>query len=69
MGVEVKLKKSNPRDVKADIQPTPTEESEVEKVTPEQVLRRSSRSIWAPDRYSPSLHYLLLTDGGGTKVF
>ena len=69
MGVEVELEKSNPRDFKADTQPTHTEESEVEQVTPEQVLRRSSRSIRAPDRYSPSLHYLLLTDGGGTKVF
>ena len=42
VGVEVKLEKSNPRDVEADTQPTPTEESEVEQVTIEQVLRRSS---------------------------
>ena len=62
MGVEVELEKSNPSDVEADTQPTPTEESEVEQVTPEQVLRRSSRSIRAQDRYLPSLHYLLLTD-------
>ena len=40
VGVEVELEKSNPRDVKADTQPTPTEESEVEQVTLEQVLRR-----------------------------
>ena len=69
VGVEVELEKSNPRDVEADTQPTPTEESEVEQVTPEQVLRRSSRSIRAPDRYSPSLHYLLLTDEGEPESF
>ena len=62
--VEVELEKSIPRDVEADTQPTPTEEFEVEKVTPEKVLRRSSRTIRAPDRYSPSLHYLLLIDEG-----
>ena len=54
VGVKVELEKSNPRDFEADTQPTPTEESEVEQVTPEQVLRRSSRSIRAPDKYSPS---------------
>ena len=69
LGVEVELEKSNPRDVEANTQPTPTEESEVEQVTPEQVLRRSSRSIRALDRYSPSLHYLLLTDEGEPKSF
>ena len=47
MGVEVELEKSNPRDVEADTQPTPTKESEVEQVTPEQVLRRSARTITA----------------------
>ena len=67
--VGVELEKSNPRDVEADTQPTPTEESEVEQVTPEQVLRRSSRSIRASDRYSPSLHYLLLTDEGEPESF
>ena len=40
MGVEVELEKSNPRDVEVDTQPTPTEESKVEQVTLEQVLRR-----------------------------
>ena len=54
MVVEVELEKSNPRDVEADTQPTLTEESEVEQVTPKQDLRRSSRSIRAQDRYSPS---------------
>ena len=53
MGVEVELEKSNPIDVEADTQPTRTKESEVEQVTPEQVLRISFRSIKAPDRYSP----------------
>ena len=41
----------------------------MEQVTPEQVLRRSSRSIRAPDRYSPSLHYLFFTDEGEPKSF
>ena len=63
------MEKSNPRDVEADTQPTPTEESEVEQVTPEQVLRRSSITIRAPDRYSPSLHYLLLTNEGKPESF
>ena len=33
------------------------------------MLRISSRSIRAPYRYLPSLHYLLLTDGGEPKSF
>ena len=33
------------------------------------MLRISSRSIRAPDRYSPSLHYLLLTDEGEPESF
>ena len=41
----------------------------MEQVTPEQVLRRSSRTIRALDRYSASLHYLLLTDEGEPKFF
>ncbi|VFR01674.1 unnamed protein product [Cuscuta campestris] len=44
-------------------------EPEVEHVTPERVLRRSSRTIRAPDKYSPSLHYLLLTDEGELESF
>ena len=35
VGVEVELEKSNPGDVEADTEPTLTEESEVEQVTPE----------------------------------
>ena len=61
--------KSNTRDVEADTQLTPTEEFEVEQVTTEMVLRRSSRSIKAPDRYSPSLNYLLLTNEGEPESF
>ena len=41
----------------------------MEYVTPEQLLRRSSRTIRAPDRYSPSLHILLLTDEGEPESF
>ena len=41
----------------------------MEQVTPEQVLRRSSISIRAPDRFSPSFHYLLLTDEGELESF
>ena len=37
VGVEFELEKSNPRDFEANTQPTSTEESKVEKVTPEQV--------------------------------
>ena len=33
------------------------------------MLRISSRTIRAPDRYSPSLHYLLLTDEGEPESF
>ena len=68
VGVEVELEKRNPRDVEADTQPTPTKESEVGQVTPEQVLRRSSRIMRAPDRYSPSLHYLLLIYEGDQSL-
>ena len=41
----------------------------MEHVKPKQVLRRSSRSIRAPDTYSSSLHYLLLTDEGELESF
>ncbi|VFQ82754.1 unnamed protein product [Cuscuta campestris] len=70
VGVEVELEKSTPINVEAETQPTPeAEEPEVEQVTPEQVLRRSSRISRVPDRYSPSLHYLLLTDEGEPESF
>ena len=32
--------------------------------TPKSVVRRSTRESIPPERYSPSLYYLLLTDGG-----
>ncbi|CAJ2648559.1 unnamed protein product [Trifolium pratense] len=41
-------------------------ESESEPSTPP---RRSSRTSVPPDRYSPSLHYLLLTDAGEPECF
>ena len=71
VGVEFELEKATPREVAAETQQIPeivVEEPEIEQVTPEQVLRRSSRTTRAPDRYSPSLHYLLLTDEWGTRV-
>ena len=57
MGVVVELEKSNPRDVEADNKPTLTEESEVEQVTPEQVLRRSSRT--SGHQIGIHLHYTI----------
>ncbi|VFQ62075.1 unnamed protein product [Cuscuta campestris] len=53
VGVEVELEKSTPINVEAETQPTPhtvVEEPKVEQVTPEQVLRRSSRISRVPDR-------------------
>ena len=63
--VEVELRKNSVSDVVTDTQKTPevvAEEPEVELVTPEQVLKRSSRASRIPDSYVPSLHYLLLTN-------
>ena len=71
VGVEVELQK-NPRSDVADTQETSktvAKEPEVKQVTHEQVLRRLSRSIRVPDRYSPSLHYLLLINEGKPKSF
>ena len=65
MGVELELQKNSPSDVTAKTQETPetvAEELDVEQVTPKQMLRKSSRSIRALDRYSPSLRCLLLID-------
>ncbi|KAG8649671.1 hypothetical protein MANES_08G121111v8 [Manihot esculenta] len=33
------------------------------------MLRRSTRATKSPKRYSPSLYYLLLIDGGEPKSF
>ena len=66
VGVEVELRKDSPSDV-VDTQETSetvVEELEAEQVTPEPVLKRSSRTIKVPNRGSPSLHYMLLTGGG-----
>ena len=68
--VEVELLKDSPNDVVADTQETPetfAEEPEEEQVTPEQMLKRSSRAIRLPYRYVPSLHYRLVTDEGRRK--
>lgn len=72
VGVEVELQRSLPDNDATETQATPetiAEEPEVEPVTPEQTLRRSSRTIRAPDRYSPTLNYLLLTDEGEPESF
>ena len=67
VGVEVELLKDSPTDVVADTQEaheTVVEKPEADQVTPEQVLKRSSRAIRVPDRYVSSLHYRLVTDEG-----
>ena len=72
VGVEVELRKNSLSDVVANTQETPetvAEEPEVEQMTFEQVLKRSSRAIKIPDSYVPSLHYLLLTDGREPEPF
>ena len=68
--------KKSPSDVVANTQETPetvAEEPAVEQVTPEPVLRRSSRTIrvpdmYVPDMYVPSLHYLLLMKGNQSPL-
>ena len=42
---------------------------EESQTTPIVALRRSSRVIRPPQRYSPALHYILLTDRGEPKSF
>ena len=72
VGVELEWQENSPSDVTTEAQETLdpiAEELDVEQVTPEQVLRRSSKTIRASDRYSPSLHYLLLTDEGEPEFF
>jgi hypothetical protein len=44
-------------------------EIQEEPVTPPIAVRRERRTITAPNRYSPSLHYLLLTDGGEPSCY
>ena len=38
-------------------------------ITLEILIRRSSKTIVAPQKYSPSLHYLMLTDAGKPEHF
>ena len=52
-----------------EVEPESEPEQIVELVTPELPTRRSSRTIVAPQRYSPSLHYLLLIDAGEPEHF
>jgi transposase InsO family protein len=47
----------------------PDSEHEDQLQIPEPVLRRSTRTVRSPDRYSPSLHYLLLTDEGEPESY
>ena len=43
--------------------------SQLNQSTPVAEVRRSSRNIRLPHRYSPTLNYLLLTDGGEPKCY
>ena len=43
--------------------------SQVDQSTPVAEVRRSSRNIRHPHRYSPTLNYLLLTDGGESECY
>ena len=72
VGVVLEWQENSPSDVTVEAQgihDPVADEPDVEQVTPEQMLRRSSRTIRAPDRYSPSLYYLLLTDEGELESF
>ena len=59
--VEVELQKNSPNNVVANTQKTVVEELVMEQVTPELVLRRSSRTMRVPNMYVTSLYYGLLT--------
>ena len=43
--------------------------SQVDQSTPIDEVRRSSRNIRPPHHYSPTLNYLLLTDGGKPECY
>jgi hypothetical protein len=45
------------------------EDTRVEQGTPTTAVRRSSRNTRPPQRYSPSLFYILLTDGGEPETY
>ena len=49
--------------------PEENEELRVEPPTPQSELRRSTRISRASERYSPSLHYMLLTDSGESECY
>ena len=49
---------------KAQSIPEGNVQARVAPLTPQTELRHSTRQTKAPKRYSPALHYLLLTDGG-----
>lgn len=73
-GVDTRVK--DPKTVELDVSNSGEEKilenevpSEEEPRTPEPTLRRSSREHRAPDRYSPALHYLLLTDSGEPECY
>jgi len=51
------------------MEPESEPEQIVETTTPEVLIRRSSRIIVAPQMYSPSLYYLLLSDTGESEHF
>jgi hypothetical protein len=46
-----------------------TTDPHVEQGTPTMAVQRSSRNIRPPQRYSPSLFYILLTDGGEPETY
>ena len=69
---EVELQEISLSDVAVRPQENPENnvaKSEQQLVTPALVLRRSTRATKSPERYSPSLYYLLLTDGGESESF
>jgi len=41
----------------------------VEPLTPQSELRRSTMTTRSPERYSPALHYLLLTDSAESECY
>ena len=43
--------------------------SQIEQSTPIAEVRRSSKNIRLPHHYSPTLYYLLLTDGGELECY
>ena len=43
--------------------------SQIDQSTPVAEVRRSSKNIRPPHRYSPTLNYLLLTDGGEPECY